>query len=105
MSNLDMLKRLKVGLKQLSIAQKAQGDMTNQLIAELPEDKKKEANALLIDARKGNMDVAKFMNFSSNLRDTDKQEFDKNVAESMDRIKTKKAENEAKKSSKSKGKN
>ena len=99
MSNVDMLRRLKVGLKQLKIAEKAQGDMASQLIAELPEDKKKEANELWNEAKKGKMDVAKFMNFSSGLRDSDKKEFDKNVEEAFDRINTKKAKNEAKKTS------
>ena len=111
MSNIEMLKRLKVGLRQLNIAKKAQDNMADQLIGELPKDKMKEANALLNEARKGKMDISKFMSFASDLRDSDRQEFDKNVEESMDRINTKKEEirikkeeAKAKKASKSKTK-
>ena len=92
MSNIDMRKRLKVGLKQLDIAKKDQQNMANQLIAELSGDKKKEANELLNEARKGKMDIAKFMNFARGLKDSDKQEFDKNVEQSIDRINIKKEE-------------
>ena len=106
-----MLNRLKVGLKQLKVAQKAQDNMADQLIGELPKDKMKEANALLNEARKGKMDMSKFMSFASDLRDSDKQEFDKNVEQSIDRINTKKEEirikkeeANAKKASKSKTK-
>ena len=83
-----MLKQLRVGLKGLDTAQKALGQITNQLIDKLPEDKRKEANALISKAKKGEVDVGELMNFAGSIREVDKEDLKKNVQ----RVKKKKKE-------------
>lgn len=87
-----MVKRLKDSLKSLKIAKEAQNQMANELIDQLPEDKKKEAVALISKAKKGKMDMGELMNFSQGVRDINKKEFDRVVKEGMDRANNKKEE-------------
>ena len=87
-----MLKGLKTSLKGLEKAKKLLGKMTDDLIAELPEDIRPEAVQMISRARKGHVDTAELMNFASNVRDIDKEKFQKDVEEAVERVNAKKKE-------------
>lgn len=74
-----MLKQLKTGLKQLDIVEKHLDQLSSELIAELPEDKGREASKLLAKAKKGKANVSEFMAFAGNMRKKDKDDLKKNV--------------------------
>lgn len=91
MSNSDMLKTLRTSLKSLEEAKKIQDNLVNELIEHLPDDKKKEAVALINKARKGKVDASQMMNFAKGVRDINKEEFEKKVKEAIDNINKKKS--------------
>ena len=83
--NQAMLKRLRVALKQLDIAKKAQKQMSVQLIDSLPEDKRSEASELFSKAKKGQVDISELMAFAGNISAKDKEELKKNVEKVNDK--------------------
>ena len=66
--------------------------MADELIAELPKDMRGQAVQLINKARKGHVDTAELMKFASNVRDIDKEKFQKNVEEAVERVNKKKRE-------------
>lgn len=88
----DMLKTLRTSLKSLKEAQKIQDNLVNELVEYLPENKKKEAVALINKARKGKVDASEMMNFAKGVRDINKEEFEKNVKDAISNIDKKKKE-------------
>ncbi len=89
MSNEAMLKQLRASLKGLEEAKKVQGKMVGELISQLPEDKRKAANKLVADAKKGKMDINAMMNFAKGVRGLDREEFEKTVKDGADKVKEK----------------
>ena len=90
MINESMLKQLKTGLKSLKTAEAALDQMTNQMIEQLPGDKKKEASTLISNAKKGKVDVGQMMKFADGVRDIDKEKFQEAVEKGIEKVEQKK---------------
>lgn len=95
-SNARMLKLLQTSLKGLKDAQNVQEQLTNQLIEQLPEDKKAEAVALINKAKKGNVSATDIMNFASGVKDIDQEELEKVAQEGEGKIEKKKEDTSTK---------
>lgn len=93
--NQEILKQLKTSLKGLKTAEAALDQMTNQMIEQLPDDKKAEAVKLISNARKGKVNVGQMMKFADGVRDIDKDKFQEAVEESMEKIEKKKKDMKA----------
>ena len=86
--SVNMLKQLKIGLKQLGTAKKALDQLSGELINKLPEDKRKEASKLFQKAKTGKMDVNEFLSFAGNMNKKDEQK----IKEGAERVDGKKKE-------------
>lgn len=86
----EMLKILKSSLKRQKEAEKFLYKISDDLISQLPEDKRKQGSILMSEARKGNVDLASMNNFASGVRGLNKEEFEKNVSEAIEKINAKK---------------
>ena len=95
-SNARMLKLLKTSLEGLRDAQGVQEQLTNQLIEQLPEDKKAEAVALISKAKKGNVSATDIVNFASGVKDIDQEELAKVAKEGEEKIEKKKQDTSTK---------
>ncbi len=75
-----MLKQLKSSMKELHKARKIMDRIVDENIAQLPDDKKKQANDLLNKARKGQyINLDEMMAFTKGVRSVDKDEIKKSV--------------------------
>jgi len=87
--NKEMLKQLRSSLKVLKKAQSTRDTLVNQLIEQLPENKKQEAIMLINKAKKGKVDTDELLKFAEGVRDIDKKEFEKMVEKAVDKVNNK----------------
>ena len=80
MSQEAMLKQLHSSIKELHKVRKIMDKVVDENIAQLPEDKRKQAINLLNKARKGkHINLSEMMAFTKGVRSIDKEEIKKSV--------------------------
>ncbi len=85
----DMLRQLKVSLKEVEKARKIQKTMLNNMIAQLPEDKRKQATKLFKLAEQGkHININEMMDFTGKMSTSDEEK----IKGSVQRVNDKKDE-------------
>ena len=88
MSNEAMLKQLYSSMKELHKARKIMDKVVDENIAQLPEEKRKQAINLIKKARQGkHIDLSEMMAFTKGIRSIDKDEIKKSVKRANDKKK------------------
>lgn len=97
-----MLNMLGDSMKQMKSLVRMQGELTDELITQLPDDKKKEALLLMSEAKKGKLDMQKLVEFGRTMKGVQNKDFEDKMEETLDRLNKKRAQMSKEKKTKKK---
>ena len=80
----DMLTQLQSSLVELDKAKKIHKHVLNNMISQLPKDKKRSALSLLEKAKKGKVSIDEILSFTGNISEKDKKDIEENIKKAND---------------------